>query len=62
MSDRNKKIRAAIAGVLQLISEEQATPVRAAPIPPNAPVSWSLYGRQAIMINRSQMQRRLSRR
>ncbi len=62
MSNKEMKIKAAIAGAIQLIDLEQKVLVRAEPIPPNIPTNWSYYSRQVIMLNRDQMQRRVLKR
>ena len=62
MTDREKKLKAAIAGVMQYIAEEQSVPVRREPFLVNMPSNWSFYGSQLMMLNRNQMQRRLTKR
>lgn len=62
MTDREKKKKAAMAGVLRYIEDERAVYARVEPVPPTFPGNWAFHGRQTIMINRSQMQRRLAKR
>ena len=62
MRDRENKLKAAIAGVMQYLSEEQTVIERIEPIPANIPKPWAGYSRQIIMINRDRMQRRVFKR
>ena len=61
--DREKKMKAAITGVLYYLKEEQE---RRAPYKkadqPNFPGSWAFYSRQLTMINRDRFQRRVVKR
>ncbi len=59
---REKKIRAAIAGVMMLLEEEQSMRARVEPVPVNVPVPWAQHGRRTIMQNRELLQRRVIKR
>jgi hypothetical protein len=57
----DKKLQAAIAGVMAFLDEEQA--VRPAPVQPTAGLKpWTLNGIQTTMQNRALVQRRVIKR
>jgi len=61
--DKEKKLKAAIIGVLNYLEEEKQNQMAAvASIPQRQLNNWSNYGRQMIMINRNGMQRRIVKR
>lgn len=61
--DNEKKMQAAISGVIQYLQEEQeqsSTPVKKEVT--NQPSNWAAYSRQLMMINRDRFQRRTVKR
>jgi hypothetical protein len=61
--DNEKKMQAAITGVLQYLQEEQehsTAPVKKEVS--NQPSNWAAYSRQMMMINRDRFQRRTVKR
>ena len=61
--DKEKKIQAAVTGVLYYLQEERerkSTPVRSEV--KNNPSTWAAYSRQMTMINRDRFQRRTIKR
>ncbi|MDD4224459.1 MAG: hypothetical protein PHD87_07750 [Candidatus Cloacimonetes bacterium] len=60
MKERKKEL-AAIAGVLALISSDEAVPYPQRPLE-NAPSAWQHYGRQQTMLYRELTQRRMIKR
>lgn len=58
---KNKKIKAAIAGVLYYVKTAEERRVHEPLVASSYPVPWSLNGRQMIMQNRTRVQRRVSK-
>ncbi len=61
--DRDKKLRAAVSGVLSYLHEEQAKRTVISKVETvNQPGNWAFYSRQMTMINRDRLQRRIVKR
>lgn len=61
--DREKKMKAAVTGVLYYLQEERERRVpQITAEPPNFPGNWAFYSRQLTMMNRDRFQRRVVKR
>ena len=61
-TEKNKKIRAAIAGVIQYMKSEEESRRPEPLVTPAYPVPWSLQARQTMMQMRYMVQRRVLKR